>query len=182
LKQCEQLVALDQKLGAVLDGKEKPADDAERVNLAWLCQQPYKRRYAAAARFYAEAFDAKPELTKNPASGVRYDAACVAALAGCGKGEDAGQLDDKERTRLRNQAVEWLRADLAHWTRQAASDKADDRTRVLQTLKHWQEDADLAGIRDKTALEKLPAEEREACQKLWADVEALLQKVQEKPQ
>ncbi len=45
-------------------------------------------------------------------------------------------------------------------------------------MRHWQQDTDLAGIRDKAALDKLPAEERQAFTQLWADVAALLQKAQ----
>jgi hypothetical protein len=56
------------------------------------------------------------------------------------------------------------------------SGKPADRAAVQQALRHWQEDSDLAGIRDAAALAKLPAEERTACEKLWADVAALLQK------
>jgi hypothetical protein len=37
---------------------------------------------------------------------------------------------------------------------------------------------DLAGLPEAAALAKLPAEEREACRKLWADVDALLQRAQ----
>jgi hypothetical protein len=40
----------------------------------------------------------------------------------------------------------------------------------------WQSDADLAGLRDKDALAKLPIPEQEACRRLWADVAALLQR------
>jgi hypothetical protein len=47
-------------------------------------------------------------------------------------------------------------------------------------MQHWQKDTDLAGLRDKAALDKLPAEEREACQKLWAQVEDLQKRAQEK--
>ena len=47
---------------------------------------------------------------------------------------------------------------------------------MRQALKHWQGDPDLAGVRDEDAVAKLPADEREACQKLWADVAALLRK------
>jgi len=35
-------------------------------------------------------------------------------------------------------------------------------------------------VRDKDALSKLPVEEQEAWRKLWADVDALLKKAQEK--
>ena len=52
---------LDGKLPAILSGQEQPADADERLGLAVLCQN-YKRDYAAAARFYEEAFAAKPGL------------------------------------------------------------------------------------------------------------------------
>jgi hypothetical protein len=38
VKQCERLVALDEKLPAVLCGKAEPADAAERLALGQLCQ------------------------------------------------------------------------------------------------------------------------------------------------
>jgi hypothetical protein len=113
-------------------------------------------------------------MADNLQAGHRYNAACSAALAGCGKGADAGSLDDKERARLRRQALDWLRADLAAWAGQAAIDKDADRVRVRQKLGHWQRDPDLASLRDAPELAKLPAEEQEACRRLWADVKALL--------
>ena len=57
-----------------------------------------------------------------------------------------------------------------------ASGPANARSFVQQTLKHWQKDTDLAGIRDEAALAKLPAEDRTTCEKLWSDVAALLAK------
>jgi hypothetical protein len=111
----------------------------------------------------------------------RHDAACAAAQAGCGQGKDADTLDEKERTRLRQQAVAWLRADLAYWSKQVQGGKASDRAMVRKTLLHWQQDSNLAGVRDPEALKKLPAEEREACAKLWADVANLLKQLQEQP-
>jgi hypothetical protein len=179
LEQCDQLLVLDQKLVAILAGTAKPANDAERVALAWLCQQPYKRRYAASAHFYAEAIDAKPDLANNPGSAVRYNAACAAALAGCGQGNDADRLDDNEGARLRQQALGWLKADLALWAEQADSKNAKVREAVQQKMKHWQSDADLAGERDQTGLAKLPDAERESWEKLWAEVEALRKKAGE---
>ena len=53
---------------------------------------------------------------------------------------------------------------------------------VVQFLKHWQKDPDLAGVRDRSALEKLPDAERAEWEKLWADVAELLKKVQEQKQ
>jgi hypothetical protein len=40
----------------------------------------------------------------------------------------------------------------------------------------WQTNADLAGIRDPDALGKLPDDERQQWQRLWSDVDALLER------
>ena len=90
----------------------------------------------------------------------------------------AGRLGGSERRALRRQALTWLRADLASSARLLAEGEVG-RSRVAQTLTHWQNDADLAGVRDEAALKKLPAEERAACEGLWADVAALAKKAGE---
>jgi hypothetical protein len=47
---------------------------------------------------------------------------------------------------------------------------------VQQWLRHWQKDTDLAGLRDKEAMAKLPAQEQKAFTQFWADVAALVKK------
>ena len=76
------------------------------------------------------------------------------------------------------QSLAWLRADLAPWTKLADDPKV--HARIRQTLQNWQKDAELAGIRDQGAVAKLPADEQDACKKLWVDVAASLKKVEEK--
>ena len=41
-------------------------------------------------------------------------------------------------------------------------------------MRHWQEDADLATVRDRDALRKLPEAEQVAWRNLWAQVNTLL--------
>jgi hypothetical protein len=60
------------------------------------------------------------------------------------------------------------------------ADNAKEHARIHQTLQNWQKDPGLVFIRDPDAVAKLPADEREACKKLWADVAELLKKVEEK--
>jgi serine/threonine-protein kinase len=141
-----------------------------------LCSQPFERRLAAAARFYGDAFAADPKLADDLKASHRYNAACYAALAGCGQGKDADKLDDKEKAQLRRQSLDWLKADLALWAKQARSGQPANRGVVRQTLLHWKEDTDLAGVR-ADALAKLPEAEREAWKKLWEEVDGLLAKV-----
>jgi tetratricopeptide (TPR) repeat protein len=175
LRWCEGLLALDTKLTAILKGEAHPADTAERLDLAKLCQQ-YKKRYAAAVGFFTDAFAAEPNLAADLKSGHRYNAACAAALAGAGKGEDAAKLDDTERARLRQQALTWLRADLTAWGKLLEQQPDKARAAVLKTMQHWQQDADFASVRGD-ALAKLPETERKEWRKLWDDVAALLEKV-----
>ena len=100
-------------------------------------------------------------------------------LCGVGRrrpGQGRPAAGRKKKADLRRQALAWLRADLDLWTKQLDNDKPEDRKRDEEQLRHWQQDADLSGLRDAAELAKLPADEQEACKKLWADVQALLDK------
>jgi tetratricopeptide (TPR) repeat protein len=103
LRQCEEMLALEPRLGAILRGEAPPASATEQVNVAELCR--LKRQYAAAARFYAEAFAAEPKLADDLETGHRHNAACAAALAVAAQGLDTAKPDTTERARLRKQAL-----------------------------------------------------------------------------
>jgi tetratricopeptide (TPR) repeat protein len=175
LQDCERLLTLEQKLLVILEGRDKPADNAERLTLARMCLE-YKKLPFAAQRFSREAFDADVKLADDLQQQYRNRAARAAALAAYGQGRDAKNMEDKESARLRQQALDWLKADLVLWTKQAESANPQDRTMVQQQMRHWQTDADFTGVRDKDALAKLTAEERAAWQQFWAEVEAMLRK------
>jgi serine/threonine-protein kinase len=181
LRNAERLAAVEPKLAAVLKGHARPADAQEGLALARLCQQPYQRRHAAAARLYAEAFAAEPGHAADLGAGHRYNAAYSAAQAGCGQGADAADLDDRERARLRWQALDWLRANLAAWAALAEKATPQARQQVRRALAHWRRDPDLGGLRDKAELARLPEAERRACRDLWADVGALLRRTRPQP-
>jgi serine/threonine-protein kinase len=171
LQECQRLLDLD----ARLTGDDPPKDASEQLALAELCQR-YKKRYAAAACFYQGAFAAGTAQTPGRA----YDAACAAVLASAGKGEDAAKLNTKEKTHLRRQALAWLGHNLKHYGPQLQRADGKTRTAIQQTLRHWQQDADLASVRDADALTKLPEAERAAWSQLWADVAALLKRAGDK--
>ena len=179
MQRCEKRLALDQKLADVLEGKGKPADDAECFALADV--RLYRKHYAAAARLYRRVFADDPKLADKLEPYLnRYNAACSAARSGCGQGEDAKDLDALERAGWRKQALEWLRADLEAWTKRLDNGKPNDRARVADLLHHWLQDSPLSCLRDSAELAKLPADEQEACKKLWADVQALLDRAEPK--
>jgi tetratricopeptide (TPR) repeat protein len=179
VRRAQRLVDLDRKLPAVLAGKVVPANAPEALELAWLCRQPYKRLFAASARFSALAFTADPALADDLAAGYRYAAACAAALAAAGKGEGAGKLTDKERARLRGQALDWLKADLILWA-PFVQGTGPQRQQARGDLARWRPDPALAGVRDQADLARLPQAEGAAWRKLWAGVDSLLKRTQDK--
>ena len=112
-------------------------------------------------------------VAEDLARGHRYNAACAAALAGCGQGQDAAGLDEKERARLRKQALDWLHADLGARRRLLEKGPEKARPAAAKTMQHRLGDADFAGVRGEAGLGKLPEAERPQWQKLWEEVEAL---------
>ena len=172
---CEALVALEVRIPAMLRGDDSPKDNAERLALAQICYET--KRFAASARFWGEAMANDPKLGDDRQAGHRYNAACSAAMAGTGQGIDDPKPDDAARIKLRNQAKDWLRAELSAWEKVATAAEPASKPLVAKTLQHWKSDADLAGVRDADALAKLPEAERAAWITLWGEVDALLAKV-----
>src|SRR6267154_2705527 len=80
------------RLPGLIAGRDRPADNAERLAFADLSRQRRERRYALAARLYTDAFHADPKLAEDLREANRFHAACAAAAAGCGQGEDAAGL------------------------------------------------------------------------------------------
>jgi len=170
VSRAELFVKLDSELPKLLAGEVRPADAAECLALALLCHR-YKQRYAAAARFYADAFAADAKLVASPlASLYRFYAACSAIGASAGEGQDARNLPDKARETLRRQALDWLRADLAVYRRLLDLAPGKPRPRVQQDMQIWQREDDLAGVRRPEALARLPEHEQLTWLKLWGDV------------
>jgi hypothetical protein len=108
---------------------------------------------------YQQAFAAEPQLEGRQ----RYSAACAALLLAAGQDVTVTPLAPWAAD-LRHQARHWLLAEL-EGVRQAPDAKR---------LASWKRDADLASIRDAAALKALPAAEREAWQRFWAEVDQLL--------
>ena len=158
-------------LPAFLQGEYQPQDNDERLALLGVCQS--QGRNAAAAQLYADAFASDRALADSVPE-CRYRAARCAALAGCGRGADAANLSEAERTRWRKQAGAWLRADLAGLVGWLDGDPAARRGLVRLALARWREYPDLACVRDPGELDKLPADERQDYLALWAAVAAVV--------
>jgi hypothetical protein len=125
----------------------------------------------AALELLRQGARANPGWLADPASGVRYNSACFACLAAAGRGK--GAPPPAERPALRQQALDWLAADLAAWRKQSAADPAKYRTVVHGQMAHWLNDPDLGSVRVRAELDKLPVNERVGWVKLWAEVRDL---------
>jgi serine/threonine-protein kinase len=192
-REAEGLVLPD--LPAIRRGEHLRLDDDERLALVGVCQS--QGLYHAAARIYADAFAADPNLPEDLTEGFRswvarahqpvgrieelttecrYPAARCAALAGCGLGTDETRPDEAERRRWREQARDWLHTDLAVWARTLDGGSRAARVLVRNKLTHWLADPGLAGVRDVGAVEKLSEQERDRWLALWKEVDALLKR------
>jgi tetratricopeptide (TPR) repeat protein len=166
-----RFAALDARLAVILKGGA-PKDNAERLALG---QQAYDtRRFATAAKLWAEALGADPKLATDRQAQRSYNAACAAALAAAGLGKDEPTPDDATKARLRRQVHVWLEGELAAWERLLEPGSPEVRAFIAQTLRHWQQDTDLAAVRDHGALGELPELERKDWQALWVKVDEML--------
>jgi tetratricopeptide (TPR) repeat protein len=177
---CERLVELDRRLPDLLGSDGAHLGATEQLELAGLCRYPTRRLHRTAARLAAEAFSRAPLLALDLRSQHRYNAASSAALAAAGQAEDARLLPDKVVLKLRRQAWDWLRADLALYPLLVGQADLRVKQAVQQRLLHWRADPDLVSVRDQAALDRLDADERQQWQGLWQQVDALLRKVASK--
>ena len=128
--EAERRAALAERLVVVLKGESSPKDNAERLDLARMCFDT--RRFAAAARFWAEVMKIDPRFgeAKMTIHGTymiygdtftSHHAACPAALAAIAQGEDDPPRRGRQEP-ARAEARDWLRADLGRCSNQQSAD------------------------------------------------------------
>jgi serine/threonine-protein kinase len=188
------------KRQAFRQGDWQPQDNYERLALLGICES--EALYGTASRLCADAFAADPDLaerlttqclrraaqesdksnrTKALISEIRYRAARCAALAGCGLGKDSAKLSAAEQTHWRRKALEWLRTDQVVLSKSLDGDLRADRDLAREMLTLWQDEPDLAGLREPNRLERLSADERKGCLDLWAEVGVVLARCRNAP-
>src|SRR5262249_41923094 len=158
------------ELTAFLSGKHQPRDNDERLALLGVCQ--FTNRTGAMARLYADAFAADPALADDLAAAHRYNAARTAPQAGCGLGADT--TAEAGGKRWRDQARQWLRADLDARKRALDAGSSTTRSADRTALARWKSEPNLACVRDVGELNKLPADDRKSYESLWTDVDIVL--------
>ena len=174
VQEGERLAALESRIPALRSGQDQEIKPSDRATLTKICIA--KKFYASAARCFADSIKNQPDQANEPSSNLRYNGACASALAGCGQGKDAPSADDPSRARLRAQALSWLDADLICWEGRLKSESISVQAReaIFPILSHWLNDADLDGVRDEHALERLPETEQKEWRALWIRVRKLV--------
>jgi hypothetical protein len=156
-----------------LEGRYQPQDNEERLILLGVCQDT--NRTLALARLYVDIFCADAHLAEDLSARHRYNAARAAAQTGLGFSKDSAGLEEPERRRWREQAREWLRADLAAWGKLLDRDPTKKtRDQVSRMVSPWRNDPALSGMRESTELAKLTEDERKDSLALWDDVAVVL--------
>jgi tetratricopeptide (TPR) repeat protein len=125
---------------------------------------------AALVRPFDAAWAKNPAWADGRRHSYRYGAATFAARAATGGA--TVPVSPSDAATLRTAARDWLTAELAAWQKYLAADPAK-RAGVRSFLRSWLADVDLAGMRHPMAIGFLPAAERDAWRKLWADVREL---------
>lgn len=168
LKECQDLLALDEKFAAMQKAHVKPRDAGEQIQFAKFCHR-HKNLHATAIEMYMAAFTDQPMLLGKH----RFHAACAAALAGTRAGKDAAKLDATAKTKLRQQALTWLKEELEIQARKLQGESTS--AKAAKDLNYWRTGGELAGVRESKALEQLPEAERKDWQALWAQIDKVLQ-------
>jgi tetratricopeptide (TPR) repeat protein len=158
LRWAEPRARLVGKLPAVAEGKEKPTDAAEAALLAEVAAT--RDEPALSARLWRQALEDKKERENL------YIAACAALRTG--------------EAKWRQQALTWLREDLARRAEQLDRRVPGAVEDVRQSLRQWRRERCLESVRAPAALVELPAAERKAWAGFWGDVAALIRRADER--
>ena len=157
---------------AFLQEEYEPQENVERLALVGECR--FRNLNCAAAKLYADAFAADPTLTEDARCRHRYNAACAAALAGAGVGDDAEKLSETDKAAWRKQSCKWLTSELESMARRMQSAPTENRDPSIWLLKQWQNNPAFSSLRDASALEKMSPDERQECTTLWTAVANLI--------
>jgi serine/threonine protein kinase/Tfp pilus assembly protein PilF len=172
LQQVETYLRLEPQLATVLAGQPLTGPAEVQLTVAELCLS-YRNRPLAAVRLYSKVFKDDPEWMNNVPRGHRREAARAALLVSCGIGADAGGIDNRERIRLRTQALTWMQAEVLALENARQSGKPQFQLREI--LSGLSRNGSFHSVRVAEQLSKLTEAERAAWRKVWTDIDTILQ-------
>jgi serine/threonine-protein kinase len=124
-------------------------------------------RYVEALNVLVDTMREQPDLADEPRNLILYNAALLALRCAEGLGVDAPS--EAERPEYRKQALKFLTTELAAIRKFSPT----DTTLVHRHLMLWFVHKYMASVREQEALAQLPPDERDAWNRLWAEVGSL---------
>lgn len=135
----------------------------------------HERKWDEAIVAYDRALALRPDFPE-----AHYVLALAAIRASDRYSQDVSR-DDAARRVLRLRAYGHLKNALALQSNSLASTDTEIRLGVEREFERWQQDADLASVRDPRVLEELPEEEQQMWRDLWAGVAAVIERARRNP-
>jgi serine/threonine-protein kinase len=173
--QCDELMTSEELCKTDASAADFSMNAAEYLRCAEIARM--KRSHSRAAELYLQAFRLNPDLPSDLRTGARYNAACSAALAGAATTDESQMREAaiaSNRKEWRLQAIEWLTQDIEMWKTLQARGDTKAIPVIRSTLQRWRATPQLSSVRDATGVAQLSEAEREACLKLWVQVDATL--------
>jgi tetratricopeptide (TPR) repeat protein len=127
-----------------------------------------QRKYPEAVRTQERMMADFPAVARTAGTGIRFDAACAAVLAGTAGGIDPYPPDAWPA--LRRKALDWLREDLPRWRSEVALNPGQYRRAVNARLRQMLAEPNLARVRHPFLLAGLPPGEAGEWLAFWAEV------------
>ena len=125
---------------------------------------------------HAEARAAAPQIAESLAFHDRHIAARAAILAGSCLADESAALDQAERCHWLERARDWIRDDVAAWTKTFETGSTPERVVVRMTLAKLQIEPEIAWLHKHDRSANLSPAERHKSDTLWSDVAKLFKR------
>jgi len=166
IEEVQRLIELEGHVQDLVRGNKKSLDAGDLAMCAEILFA--KNNHAAAASLWREAFVLDSDDVRTSAGHYRFRAVRAAVLAAAETVDAQAETERAQAAEFRGFALVRIREELA------LLDRSKDRWNRIRTLRVWKWDPDLASVREARALASLPAPEREAWSRFWAEVDARL--------
>ena len=175
LKACEHLIALEDRLPAVLKDENKPTDMSETLEFAELCGA-LGHIVIRGTTFYEKPCAGRVAATRYGSPRCPLLPGRVhAALAGSKRG-DGADLGRAERAAARKRHADGFGSRSLSGRRRINGGSHADCVLVRDSLTHLWADPDLAGLLDREPMDELSAAEHQEGHALWSEIDALIRR------
>ncbi len=178
LRQAEKWAAINARLPNFANGTDAPSSPTEAAEVAYFYQQPFRKNYDLAVKFWRDAFGGDPESLATP-NAARWAAGAAVMLAA---GSDPTvTLGDDEWHFLHATARSWLSAELDFQSALIPKATPNERQVIRNRLMLPLSVPTLRAAREPAALAAMPADERAAWEAYWKKLAAAIESTRPVP-